>query len=524
MTITKKLILFIFIIVLLLAGGGFLVSLIGMNRLADEVTSSALSMKLNGDIESFVWAVKSEYGSLELSNGALISYEGRPVDSFDFIDNFADDLGITATIFKAEGDDFIRLVTNIIKEDGTRAVGTNLGKESAAYASIIQSERYLGEAEILGKHYLTAYDPLMDPYGELIGILYVGIPMDDLVLLASRISSGNLAILSIVFIILAVIALIAGWLISIRIARPISQGVVMTRGIADGDLREEVPSVYLERRDEVGDLARAVNYLIGKLREIVSQVNDSSNMINRQSREFSESAQAIASGSANQAASAEEVSASMEEMSANIRQNTENAQETEKMASKLSVDAENGGRVVGEAMEAMTLIAERITIIEEIARNTNLLALNAAIEAARAGEAGKGFAVVAAEVRKLAERSQEAAGEISELSAITVKKAGDAGDMLNHLVPEIVKTSGLIQDISSASREQSSGAEQVNQALIQLDSVIQDNAASSGKMAESSKELTARAERMRELMSFFTLEKEETGLSETGLIQSDKRE
>lgn len=520
MTITKKLVLFIFLMTLLLAGGGFLVSRIGMSRLATEVTARSLSMKLNGDIESFVRAVEAEYGVFSLDEGVLKSSKGVPVDSFDFIDGIAEDLGITATIFQAEGNDFVRLVTSIKTGDGSRAVGTFLGRESAAYGPVMNMKRFLGEARILGEHYLTAYDPLLDGSGTVIGILYVGIPMDEVDQLARRISSGSLLVLSAVFVVLAALALIGGWMISVRIVRPISEGVAMTRLIADGNLSEEVSPAHLERRDEVGDLARALDYLIGKLREIVSLVNDSSNMINLQSREFSESAQAIASGSANQAASAEEVSASMEEMSANIHQNTENALATDKIASKLSADAENGGRVVGEAVGAMTQIAERISIIEEIARNTNLLALNAAIEAARAGEAGKGFAVVASEVRKLAERSQEAAGEISELSSVTVEKAGAAGDMLNHLVPEIVKTSGLIQEISSASREQSSGAEQVNQALMQLDSVIQDNASSSERMAESSKELMARSERLRELISFFSLKKK-TGPQPAGLIGSD---
>ena len=193
----------------------------------------------------------------------------------------------------------------------------------------------------------------------------------------------------------------------------------------------------------------------------------------------------------------------MEQMAANIRQNADNALQTEKIAVKAAVDAREGGRAVTETVSAMKDIAGKISIIEEIARQTNLLALNAAIEAARAGEHGKGFAVVASEVRKLAERSQLAAGEISELSRTSVEVAEQAGAMLERLVPDIQRTAELVQEISAACKEQDAGAEQINKAIQQLDQVIQQNASASEEMASTSEELASQADQLQGTMSFF---------------------
>jgi methyl-accepting chemotaxis protein len=195
----------------------------------------------------------------------------------------------------------------------------------------------------------------------------------------------------------------------------------------------------------------------------------------------------------------------MEEMGSNIRQNADNSQQTDKLATKVAQDAEASGQAVREAVNAMNEIAEKITVVSEIARQTDLLALNAAIEAARAGEHGKGFAVVASEVRKLAERSQTAAAEISELSSSTVDVAGRAGDMLAELLPDIRKTAELVQEISAASGEQDRGAEQINKAIMQLDQVIQENASASEEMASTAEELNSQSEQLLSAISFFKM-------------------
>jgi methyl-accepting chemotaxis protein len=222
--------------------------------------------------------------------------------------------------------------------------------------------------------------------------------------------------------------------------------------------------------------------------------------------EISSASQRVSSGTTEQAASLEQISSSMEEMSTNIRQSADNASQTEQIALKAANDAGESGHTVTEAVTAMKAIAEKISIIEEIARQTNLLALNAAIEAARAGEHGKGFAVVASEVRKLAERSQKAAGEIGELSGNTVQVAEMAGNKLATLVPDIRKTAELVQEISVATREQDASADEINRALRQLETVVQESASTSEEMASTSVEMTMQADKLRDTMAFFKLD------------------
>jgi len=299
-----------------------------------------------------------------------------------------------------------------------------------------------------------------------------------------------------------VIALALGLLLTKSITGPVYKGVDFARKIAQGDLTAEVD---VNQKDELGILAQALRDMVAKLREIVTEVQSASDNVASGSEELSASAEQLSQGATEQAASVEEVSSSMEEMGSNIRQNADNATQTEKIALKAAQDAEAGGQAVVQAVGAMKNIAEKISIVEEIARQTNLLALNAAIEAARAGEHGKGFAVVAAEVRKLAERSGTAAAEISELSSSTVTVADQAGQMLVKLVPDIQRTAELVQEISAASNEQNAGAEQINKALQQLDQVIQQNASASEEMASTSEELSSQAEQLQSSISFFHL-------------------
>ena len=286
------------------------------------------------------------------------------------------------------------------------------------------------------------------------------------------------------------------------ITGPVGQGVEFARKLAQGDLTAKLD---VDQKDEVGILAQALRDMVAKLREIVGEVQSASDNVASGSEELSASAEQLSQGATEQAASVEEVSSSMEEMGSNIRQNADNATQTEKIALKAAQDAEAGGKAVVQAVGAMKNIAEKISIVEEIARQTNLLALNAAIEAARAGEHGKGFAVVAAEVRKLAERSGTAAAEISELSSSTVTVADQAGQMLIKLVPDIQRTAELVQEISAASNEQNAGAEQINKALQQLDQVIQQNASASEEMASTSEELSSQAEQLQSSIAFFHL-------------------
>jgi methyl-accepting chemotaxis protein len=297
-----------------------------------------------------------------------------------------------------------------------------------------------------------------------------------------------------------------GWLISRSILGQLggepADIAAITDRLADGDLT--VAFVGNSAQDR--GVYAALRNLAEKLKSVVGNVMSAADNVASGSQQLSATAQETSQGATEQAASAEEISSSMEEMTSSIRQNTDNAMQTEKIAIKSSIDAKEGGKAVTETVAAMKEIAAKIGIIEEIARQTNLLALNAAIEAARAGEHGKGFAVVASEVRKLAERSQTAAGEISGLSTRSVAIAELAGSMLTRMVPDIQKTSDLVQEITASSKEQDVGAEQINKAIQQLDSVIQQNASASEQMASTSEELSSQAEQLLQNISYFRLE------------------
>ncbi|UDF30674.1 UNVERIFIED_ORG: methyl-accepting chemotaxis protein [Roseateles sp. XES5] len=300
-----------------------------------------------------------------------------------------------------------------------------------------------------------------------------------------------------------IIATIAAFWIVLSINRGIGRAVGAVQNVADGDLTR---FAEITTKDEIGDMLGHVNTMIERLRGVVADALSASDNVSSGSQELSASSETLSQGATEQASSAEEASASMEEMAANIKQNADNAAQTEKIARQSSRDAEASGEAVGRAVGAMRTIAEKISIVQEIARQTDLLALNAAVEAARAGEHGKGFAVVASEVRKLAERSQAAAAEISTLSGQTVSVATEAGEMLNRLVPDIRKTAELVSEISAACREQDIGASQINEAIQQLDKVTQQNAGASEEMSATSEELAAQAEELQASIAFFRVE------------------
>jgi methyl-accepting chemotaxis protein len=306
----------------------------------------------------------------------------------------------------------------------------------------------------------------------------------------------------ILFAISVVVALlVVAWMI-VGMSRGLATSIRYARAIASGDL-SKTPTP--RGRDEIAQLLAAQTDMILKLRAIVGNVGGAVRNVALGASQMAATAEELSVGAAQQAASTEEVSTAMEEMTANIHQSSSNATTTEGIAAKSAQDARESNRAVADAVSAMQTIADRIMIVQEIARQTDLLALNAAVEAARAGEHGRGFAVVAAEVRKLAERSQTAASEISALSVTTARSATRASEMLGGLLPDIQQTAGLVAEISVAARELSVGSGQINLSIQQLDRVTQANTSASEELASSASELASQAETLNEVMSFFTL-------------------
>lgn len=334
------------------------------------------------------------------------------------------------------------------------------------------------------------------PWSWLIG---TGFFMDDV----ETLFWTRAVILLFVGAVMVVVFTVWTYVMSDRIAKPIVEVADVLNEMAKGNFTSEINPAHTKKTDEIGLLATSINQFTRKISEMLSGIASAATSVASGSCQIAQTADSLSQGAVQQATSVEEVAATTREMADAIQHNARNAGQTETISRKAATDADAGGQAVGETVAAMQKIADKIRVVEEIARRTNLLALNAAIEAARAGEAGKGFAVVASEVRKLAEHSQKAAGEISGLSINSVSVAEKAGNLLRQIVPDIQKTSELVQEISLSSHEQASSAVQVSAAVNQLTMVIQQNAASSEELASMSDQLSSQAAWLKESVAPF---------------------
>lgn len=413
---------------------------------------------------------------------------------------------VTATLDSAENQWTAYMATYLTDEEKLIIEEVEAGHPAArAAAARIQNLIEANAVEALDTYLSTDFETAIDPFHHA---------MDELVNYqqseAARLTEEgtNLgATLSWSIIAVCLVAILFSLGVSIvftgRMKRALNTAVDLTKSVADGNLNATVDT---HLNDEIGQVINSLNTMVERLRTVVGDVAAASGNVSAGAEQMASTAEQLSRGATEQASSTEEASSAMEQMTANIQQSALNAQDTEKIARKSALDARQSGAAVAKAVEAMQTIAERIMVVQEIARQTDLLALNAAVEAARAGEHGRGFAVVASEVRKLAERSQLAAGEISTLSGNTVRAAQAAGEMLQGLVPDIERTASLVAEISNASTETSTGAVQVNLAIQQLDKVTQENTSASEQLSSTAEELASQAEQLQSAMGFFKVD------------------
>ncbi len=460
------------------------------SKVKNELSNTLLNRKLQGDIRSAREYLKIHHGEIRRDSGMLYDIKGeRLSDSYKFVDRLKGDLGVVATIFIKDGDDFTRISTNVLTEDNKRAVGTRLGSQSAAYKPVMDKKLYVGKAEILGKPYLCAYDPMLNPNGELIGILFIGIPNEEAYELINEGRKRMLMRASVASLIIVALSILVLVVLINSLMKPVAKTVAMLKDIAqgEGDLTKRLE---VKTKDEIGELAHWFNVFVEKVQKIIVQISGNSTTLSSACEELSSvstqisasaeemTAQSSSVSSATEqtttnvstiSAAAEQMSsqvntvaASIEEMSASLNEVARNCQQELQIAAKASQEARSSKEAMDRLGVSAKSIGKVVEVISDIADQTNLLALNATIEAASAGDAGKGFAVVAGEVKELAKQTAEATQEITREIEQVQGNTESAIKAITSIGEVIEQINVISQTIVSAVEEQSATVGEVS--------------------------------------------------------------